>query len=79
MITLKSGAYVAECDGGCSTEIDTGLRSFRQAVNYISRAEGWENRRTRGQWWNFCPRCSETANPELDHVGVGFTLKAPDD
>jgi hypothetical protein len=79
MITLQSGSYVAECDGDCNSKIDTGQRSFQQAVNYISRAEGWENRKARGKWWNFCPRCGDATNPELDRVGVGFTLKTPDD
>jgi hypothetical protein len=41
MITLKSGSYVAECDGDCNPKVDTGQRSFQQAVNYISRAEGF--------------------------------------
>lgn len=75
MITLENGSYVAKCDG-CSAEIDTGQRSFQQAVNFISRAEGWENRKARQQWWNFCSRCSEAANPDLDHVGVGFTVRS---
>jgi hypothetical protein len=79
VITLKGGRYVAECDGSCNAKIDTGLRSFQQAVNYISRVECREIRKTRGQWWNFCPRRGDAANPELDRVGVGFTLKPPDD
>lgn len=78
MITLERGSYVAKCDG-CSAEIDTGQRSFQQAVNYISRAEGWENRKTRQQWWNFWSRCSEVANPDLDRVGVGFIAKSIDE
>jgi len=79
MIALKGGKYVAECDGACGESVDTGLRSFQQAVNYLSRVENWENRKLRGQWWNFCPRCGDIANPDLDRVGVGFTLKPSDD
>jgi hypothetical protein len=76
MITLQQGTYVAKCDG-CEAELDAGLRSFHRAINLMSRVEGWANRRAGGQWWNFCPRCEDAANPELDR-GVGST-KAPDD
>ena len=79
MISLKNGAYLAECDGGCGAQFNTGLRSFHQAVNLLSREEGWQNCKARGQWWNFCPQCGDLTNPELDRVGVGFTLKEPDD
>jgi hypothetical protein len=79
MIVRKGGTYVAKCDGDCNTEFDTGLESFHQAVNYLSREAGWESYKARGKWWNFCPRCSEIANPELDRVGVAFALKEPDD
>ena len=33
MIALKGGTYVAECDGDCNAKIDTGQKSFQQAVN----------------------------------------------
>jgi len=78
MIILKGKTYVAECDG-CGESIDTGLRSFRQAVNYISRAEGWENRKIRNFWRNFCPKCIEAGDPDLDQIGVTFRRTIEDD
>jgi hypothetical protein len=55
MIVQSPGmTWNAQCDGCCAV-IDTGLTSFQQAVNYISRAEGWHNRRLRGVWNNFSP------------------------
>jgi hypothetical protein len=65
--------YVAKCDG-CSIEIRTGQTSFQQAVNYISRAEGWRNERPRGVWANYCPRCAEAAD-DIDIVGIGFSKR----
>jgi hypothetical protein len=47
---------------------------------YISRAEGWDNRKLKnGTWRNYCPRCSEEADPDLDFVGLGFTKKPASD
>ena len=77
MIELVNGVYVATCDG-CGTKVNTGLRSFHQAVNYISRAEGRANRRPRGVWSNYCPRCGDDAD-DLGIVGIGFTKKPADD
>jgi hypothetical protein len=44
MIRQQGGKYVAYCDGECGASVHTGLRSFHQAINYISRVEEWENR-----------------------------------
>jgi hypothetical protein len=37
---LEDRTWKAECDG-CGEVSRTGQKSFQQAVNYISRAEGW--------------------------------------
>ncbi len=80
MIRLEGARYVAYCDGECGASVDTGLRSFQQAVNYISRVEGWDNRKRDRQWHNYCPSCGEYANPEQDLAGVHFGRRAiPDD
>jgi hypothetical protein len=71
----ERGSWVAYCDGGCGASLNTGLKSFQQAVNYLSRAEGWDNRKQRGVWSNYCPSCGEYAQPELDRTGVQFTRK----
>jgi hypothetical protein len=76
MIRLEGGKYAAYCDGECGTSVKTGLRSFHQAINYISRAEGWDNRKREGQWRNYCPSCGEYANPEQDLAGVHFGRRA---
>jgi hypothetical protein len=73
MIEPTGGVYVATCDG-CGKKVNTGQRSFRQAVNLISRAEGWSNQRLRGVWINYCPRCAEEAD-DLGNIGVGFTKR----
>jgi hypothetical protein len=78
MITLEGGSYVAQCDG-CGETINTGQRSFQQAVNYISRAHGWDNRKTKDGWRNYCPRCGEEADPDLDIAGIQFTRKPIND
>jgi len=81
MIRLENGKYVAYCDGECGASVNTGLRSFQQAVNYISRVEGWDNRRDgQGPWHNYCRACAEQANPEQDIAGAHFGRRAiPDD
>ena len=61
MIFHKGGTVIAECDGCDHAAIDTGQRSFQQAVNYTSRAEGWEVRKIRDEWWTICPRCADIA------------------
>ena len=78
MIRLEGQRYVAYCDGECDASVDTGLRSFRQAVNYV-RVEGWDNRKRRDRWFNFCPSCAEYAQPELDRVGVYFARRMVSD
>jgi Fe2+ or Zn2+ uptake regulation protein len=75
---LQDRTWKVECDR-CGEVIHTGQKSFQQAVNYISRAEGWESRETRGIWRNYCPRCREEANPDMDLAGIGFTKKIADD
>jgi hypothetical protein len=80
MIHQENGKYVAYCDGECGALVHTGLRSFHQAINYISRAEEWENRKREGEWHNYCPRCSEYADPERELAGIQFGRRAiPDD
>jgi hypothetical protein len=78
MIRQEGGKWVAYCDGECGA---SGLRSFQQTVNYISRAEGWDSRRSHdGQWHNYCPACGEYANPEQELAGIHFGRRAsPDD
>lgn len=79
MITDRNGSWMAECDA-CGLTVDTGQRSFQQAINYISRAEGWENRKFRDRWRNYCPQCGQEGDPERDLAGVVFTKRwAPDD
>jgi hypothetical protein len=79
MIRQVGRNWVADCDGGCGTSIDTGQKSFRQATIYLSRAEGWDNRKLRDGWRNYCSRCAEQADPDLDLAGLGFTKKLIDD
>src|ERR1700722_19104076 len=59
MIRPENGKYVAYCDGECGAVVHTGLRSFYQAINYISRAEGWDNRKRDDGWHNYCQSCAE--------------------
>jgi hypothetical protein len=75
MIRQVGRNWVADCDGGCGTSIYTGQKSFRQAVIYLSRAEAWDNRKLRDGWRNYCPRCAEQADPDLDLAGLGFATK----
>jgi hypothetical protein len=77
---LEDRTWKAECDG-CGEVIRTGQKSFQQAVNYISRAEGWDNRKLKdGRWRNYCPRCAEEADPDLDLTGLHlFKNLASDD
>ena len=79
MFRLEGGRYKAICDR-CRETTDTGQRSFQQAINYLSREEGWESRRLKdGKWRNYCPRCGEEGNPDADLAGLGFTLKRKSD
>jgi hypothetical protein len=74
--TLVDGKYQIECDGGCGKVNYTGQRSFHQARN-VSSAENWEQLRTEGgSWRNYCPRCAEEPNPDLDLTGVHFFKKS---
>jgi len=66
--------YIATCDG-CQREVDTGLKAFPQASDYLSRVEGWRYEKRRGVAINYCPRCAEAAD-DIDIVGVGF-IKRP--
>lgn len=77
MIQLEGGKYVAYCDGGCGKSINTGQRSFRQAANYLSRAEEWDSVEHDGVWRNYCPDCVRGGlpDPDIDKIGVGFTQK----
>jgi hypothetical protein len=76
MIRQQGGKWVAECDR-CARKITTGQRSFQQAANYLSRAEGWDSWEHDGDWKNYCPQCVEASdpNPDLDRAGVGFTKR----
>jgi hypothetical protein len=64
---------LSECDGGCGAVVRTGQKSFQQAINYLSRAEGWDSRKLRDGWRNYCPACSQEADPDL--AGIGFTRR----
>jgi hypothetical protein len=75
MLTLENGKWTAECDGGCGAVVRTGQKSFQQAANYLSRAEGWDSRKLRDGWRNYCPQCGQDADPDLDLAGIGFTRK----
>jgi hypothetical protein len=66
--------YQIKCDG-CGTVNYTDQRSFHQARN-VSSVEGWDHRQLRGVWHNYCPRCAEDANPELELVGIHFFKKS---
>jgi hypothetical protein len=79
MIRLAGRVWIADCDGGCGTSIDTGQKSFRQATIYLSRAEGWDNRKLRDGWRNYCSRCAEEADPDLDLACLGFTKTSIDE
>ena len=60
-----SGKYQFECDGLCGEVNYTDQKSFHQARN-VSRVEGWDHRQVRGVWHNYCPRCAEEGNPDLE-------------
>ncbi len=69
MFKQKDGKYQIECDGGCGAVNYTGQRSFHQARN-VSSVENWEHRRPpNGKWRNYCPRCAEEANIDLELAG----------
>jgi hypothetical protein len=74
MIRQERGLYSASCDG-CGATINTGLRSMQQVANYLSRAEGWDSRKLKHGWRNYCPQCAEEADPDRDVAGVGFIQK----
>ena len=78
MIRYARKIISVHCDG-CTETCDTGLTSFHQAMNYITREEGWERRPLRGQWLHYCPRCREYAQPELDQAGVYFGRRPADE
>jgi hypothetical protein len=78
MIRYEQKVIIVQCDG-CSASCNTALTSFHQAMNYVTREEGWERRRLRGQWFHYCPQCGEYAQPELDQAGVYFGRKTIDD
>jgi hypothetical protein len=75
MIRQERGIYSAICDG-CGATINTGLRSMQQVANFLSRVENWDNRRLKDGWRNYCPQCSESADPDADLAGIGFIQKA---
>ncbi|WP_172628022.1 hypothetical protein [Bradyrhizobium ivorense] len=68
------GNVVAYCDR-CPNKHNTGLKVFQQAVDLLSRAEGWESVEHEGKWENYCPRCSDARvfDSVFDRTGVGFT------
>jgi hypothetical protein len=75
MFALEDGKWMVECDGGCGAVVRTGQKSFQQAINYLSRAEGWDSRKLRDGWRNYCPACSQEADPDPDLAGIGFTRR----
>jgi hypothetical protein len=80
MIRQENGKYVAYCDGECGASVNTGLRSFHQALNVMSRVEEWENRKRQDGWHNYCPNCSGYADPERELAGLIFGRRAiPED
>jgi len=82
MIRLEGGKYVAYCDGECGATINTGLRSFHQAINYMTREADWQNRKSgRDAWRNYCSNCAELPNPEQENAGlyIGRRLIPDDD
>ena len=74
MIRYANKLLVAECDR-CEETLNTGQKSFQQAANYLSRAAGWDSWEHDGVWRNYCPRCIEGGDPDLDRAGIGFTKK----
>jgi hypothetical protein len=74
MISQVNGKWMAKCDR-CDRSINTGQKSFQQAANYLSRAEGWDSWEHSGEWTNYCPRCIEGGDFDLDRAGIGFTKK----
>jgi hypothetical protein len=71
MIRLERASYVAYCDGECGAWVKTGLRSFHQAINYMTREADWQNRKSDGGGWrNYCPNCAELPNPEQENAGI---------
>ena len=66
MIRQENGKYVAYCDGECGAFVNTGLRSFHQAINVMSRVEEWENRKREDGWHNYCAKCRGYADPERE-------------
>ncbi len=79
MRTIK-GNVVAYCDR-CPKSYNTGLKIFQQAVDLLSRAEGWESVEHGRGWKNYCPQCSDarTFDSEFENVGIGFTGRSVND
>jgi hypothetical protein len=76
----ENGRYVFECDGGCGAVNRTDLKSFQQAVNVSTRADGWDHRRRDGRnWENYCPNCAEYAEPAEELAGIYIGRKYSDD
>lgn len=76
MIRQERGVYIASCDR-CGETLNTGLRSMQQVSNYLSRVEGWESWKPGGEWRNYCPKCIEGGDPDLERerAGIGFTRR----
>jgi hypothetical protein len=76
MMRHVKGNVVAKCDRRPTT-YNTGLKVFQQAVDLLSRAEGWESIEHGRGWKNFCPACSDERifDSEADGVGIGFTKR----
>ena len=73
MIRQEGGKYVAYCDGECGASVNTGLRSFHQTINYMTREADWQNRKSDGTGWrNYCPACAEMPDPERENAGLYF-------
>ncbi|MBR0791864.1 hypothetical protein JQ631_22515 [Bradyrhizobium manausense] len=70
------GNVVAYCDR-CPRSYNTGLKVFQQAVDLLSRAEGWESVEHGRGWKNYCPTCSDERgyDSEADGIGIGFTQR----
>lgn len=82
MLRLEKGGYVVICDGECGATLNTGLRSFHQALNYMTREADWQNRKSDGGGWrNYCPACAEMVDPERENAGlyIGRRIISHDD
>lgn len=79
MMRYVKGNVVASCDR-CPRTYNTGLTKFQQAVDLLSRSEGWENIEHGGGWKNYCPSCSDERvfDSEFENVGIGFSRRSHD-